>query len=119
VELWSRVRALTEWQARPTLKAEWQDDVPCTMKTYNFRVVVELEDAEGNPAWHAYYPALVSIGAATSGRTRDEALKNIIEVVRMIVQEFIEEGTPLPEGPSDYVEVIEISKEEHRITVTV
>ena len=40
------------------------------------------EDAEGNPAWHAYCPALVNIGAATSGRTREEALKNINQVVR-------------------------------------
>jgi hypothetical protein len=45
------------------------------------------EGAEGNPAWHAYCPALVNIGAATSGRTREEALKTIHAVVRMIVQE--------------------------------
>jgi hypothetical protein len=40
------------------------------MKTYSFNVVIEPdEDAERNPAWHAYCPALVNIGAATSGRT--------------------------------------------------
>jgi predicted RNase H-like HicB family nuclease len=90
------------------------------MKTYNFKVVIEPdEDAEGNPAWHAYCPALVSIGAATSGRTREEALKNINEVVRMIVQESIEEGTALPEGPADSVDVVEISEKEPRIAVTV
>jgi predicted RNase H-like HicB family nuclease len=62
------------------------------MKTYSFKVVVEPdEDAQGNPAWHAYCPALESVGGATSGRTREEALSNINEVVRMIVQEFIEE----------------------------
>jgi predicted RNase H-like HicB family nuclease len=77
------------------------------------------EDAEGNPAWHAYCPALATIGASTSGRTRDEALNNINEVVRMIVQEFIEEGASLPEGPADSVDVTEISKEEPRIAVTV
>jgi predicted RNase H-like HicB family nuclease len=71
------------------------------MKTYTFKVVVEPnEDAQGNPVWHAYCPPLVGVGGATSGRTREEALKNINEVVRMIVEEFIEEGTPLPEGPS-------------------
>lgn len=65
------------------------------MRTYSFKVVVEAdEDARGNPAWHAYCPALVNVGGATSGRTREEALKNINEVVRMIVEEFIEEGTP-------------------------
>ena len=90
------------------------------MKTYSFKVVVEPdEDADGNPAWHAYCPALVNIGAATSGRTREEALKNINEVVRMIVQESIEEGTPLPEGPVGSVDVVEISNEEPRIAVTV
>jgi predicted RNase H-like HicB family nuclease len=72
------------------------------MKTYNFKVVVEPdEDAQGNPTWHAYCPVLESVGAATSGRTREEALSNVNEVVRMIVQEFIEGGRPLPEGPKD------------------
>ncbi|MBZ5624879.1 MAG: type II toxin-antitoxin system HicB family antitoxin [Acidobacteriia bacterium] len=90
------------------------------MKTYSFKVVIEPdEDAQGNPAWHAYCPALVDIGGATSGRTEEEALSNINEVVRMIVEEFREEGRPLPEGPADYVEVVEISKEEPRIAVTV
>jgi len=90
------------------------------VKTYSFKVVLEPdEDAQGNPAWHAYCPALEAIGASTSGRTRDEALKNINQVVNMIVQEFIEEGKQLPEGPLDVVEVHEISKEEPRIAVTV
>jgi predicted RNase H-like HicB family nuclease len=90
------------------------------MKTYSFRVAVEPdEDAEGHPAWHARCPALESLGAATSGRTREEALRNINEVVRLIVQEFIEEGRALPEGPEDSVEVEEISQEEPRIAVTV
>jgi predicted RNase H-like HicB family nuclease len=76
------------------------------MKTYNFKIVVEPdEDADGNPAWYAYCPALESVGAATSGRTPEEALNRINEVVRMIVQEFVEYGKPLPEGPLDSVEV--------------
>jgi predicted RNase H-like HicB family nuclease len=49
------------------------------------------EDAQGNSAWHAYCPALESLGGATSGRTRDEALRNINQVVQMVVQEFVEE----------------------------
>jgi predicted RNase H-like HicB family nuclease len=90
------------------------------MKTYSFKVVLEPdEDALGNPAWHAYCPALEAIGAATSGRTRDEALKKINEVVRMIVEESLEEGRPLPEGPADDVEVAEISMETPRIALTV
>jgi len=90
------------------------------MKTYSFKVVVEPdEDAQGNAAWHAYCPALESLGGATSGRTKEEALKKINEVVHMIVQEFIEEGRPLPEGPDDSVEVAQVSEEEPRIAVTV
>jgi predicted RNase H-like HicB family nuclease len=90
------------------------------MKTYSFKVVLEPdEDAQGNPAWYAYCPALENVGAATSGRTREEALNNINEVVRMIVQEFIEEGKPLPEGPREAVEIEEVSEEKPRIAVTV
>jgi hypothetical protein len=37
----------------------------------------------------------------------------------MIVQEFVEEGKPLPEGPKDSVEVEEISQEQPHIAVTV
>jgi predicted RNase H-like HicB family nuclease len=90
------------------------------MKTYSFKVVVEPdEDAAGNAAWYAYCPALESVGRATSGRTREEALSKINEVVHMIVQEFTEEGKALPEGPEDSVEIEEVSQEEPRIAVTV
>ena len=90
------------------------------IKPYSFKVVLEPdEDAQGNPAWYACCPALVDMGAATSGRTKDEALKNINEVVHMIVEELVEEGRPLPEGPVDDVEVAEISSDEPRIAITV
>jgi len=90
------------------------------MKTYSFKVVLEQdEDAQGNPAWYAYCPALERVGGATSGRTRQEALSKINEVVHMIVQEFVEEGKPIPEGPKDSVAVEEVSQEEPRIAVTV
>jgi predicted RNase H-like HicB family nuclease len=91
------------------------------MKTYNFKVVIEPdEDFDGNPSgWHVYCPALEKLGGSTWGETREEALKNINEVVRMIVEEFVEEGKPLPEGPKDSVEVEEISQEQPRIAVTV
>jgi hypothetical protein len=39
-------------------------------------------------------------------------------IVRMIVQEFIEDGKALPEGPPDSVEVEEVSQQEPRIAVT-
>lgn len=90
------------------------------MKTYSFKVVIEPdEDAQGNPAWHAYCPALERVGASTSGSTKQEALVKINEVVHMIVQEFIDKGKSLPEEPHDAVEVEEISEQEPRIAVTV
>lgn len=90
------------------------------MKTYTFKVVVEPdEDADGHAAWFAHCPALETIGAAASGRTPEEALSNVNEIVRMIVQEFVEDGKALPEVPADAVDVIEISKTEPRIAVTV
>ena len=62
-------------------------------KTY--KVVVEPDAYEdGVPAFHAYCPALK--GARTHGKTRDEALENIRQVVQMVVDEMIEEGSVLP-----------------------
>jgi predicted RNase H-like HicB family nuclease len=85
------------------------------MKIYNFKVILEPdEDFDGNPSgWHVYCPALKKLGGSTWGETREEALKNMSEVVHMIVQEFMEEG---PEG---WVEVEEISQEQPHIAVTV
>src|SRR6202034_2880192 len=108
--------------AGPILKAELGASPHKPMKTYNFKVVLEPdEDFDGNPAgWHAYCPALERLGGSTWGENREVALKNINEVVRMIVQELIEDGQPLPEGPQDSVEVEEISGQEQlRIAVTV
>jgi predicted RNase H-like HicB family nuclease len=91
------------------------------MKTYNFKAILEPdEDFDRNPSgWHVYSPVLKKLGGSTWGQTREGALKNISEVVHMIVQEFMEEGKPLPEGPEDRVEVGEISREQRRIAVTV
>jgi len=71
------------------------------MKTYTFRVVVEPDGER----WHAYCPALVRQGAATWGYTKEEALKNIDEVVKMVVESLIEHGETLPSEPSDEVQV--------------
>jgi predicted RNase H-like HicB family nuclease len=75
------------------------------MKTYAFTVVLE-PDEEG---WHVYFPPWSKIGASTWGATREEALYYIKEVLEMIIEEFDEEGTPLPpveaEGPADGVPV--------------
>ena len=62
------------------------------MKTHTFRVVLE-PDEEG---WHIYVPELESIGASTWGYTKEGALYYIKEVLEMIIEEFEEEGLPLP-----------------------
>lgn len=85
-------------------------------KTYTFRVVVEDDSfADGTPAYHASCPALKQYGAATWGYIRDEALKNIGELVQMIVEELIEDRIAIPEGPADEVAVFP----ESRVAVTV
>lgn len=81
------------------------------MKTYVFKVVVEPDE----DAWFASCPALESQGAATWGETEEEALKNIEEVVRMVVESLLENDEPLPEVSSDQVDV----SYEPRVAVTV
>ena len=73
------------------------------MRTYAYKVVVEPDEG----GWHAYCPALRQQGAVTQGSTEAEALVNINEVVRMIVDELIAEGSPLPMGPQSEVGVFE------------
>ena len=62
------------------------------MKTYIFPIV--LESAEN--AWHVYVPELEHKGAATWGKTQEEALRNIQEVVQMVAEEMLEDGEQLP-----------------------
>ena len=70
-------------------------------RTYLFRVVVEPDEDR----WHAYCPALEDIGGATWGNTREEALKNIRDVVEMIIEEFIEDGEHIPEALKNKVRI--------------
>lgn len=72
------------------------------MKTYLFKIVVEPDEDR----WTAYCPVLLPQGASTWGETKEEALKNIEEVVRMVVDSLREHGEPLPEGPIDAVQVV-------------
>ena len=62
------------------------------MKSYLFKVELE-PDEEG---WRAFYPALEVIGASTWGETQEEALKNIQEVLSMILEQFEQEGRSIP-----------------------
>lgn len=65
------------------------------MKTYIFKVVVEPDE----DVWSAYCPALLKQGASTWGNTRQEALSNIEQVVKMVVESLIEHGESVPEEP--------------------
>ncbi len=77
------------------------------MKSYNFRVVIEEDNFEdGREAYHAHCPALKKQGASTWGNTIEEALKNIQEVVQLIIAELIEDGEPIPEGPESEVKIL-------------
>ena len=71
------------------------------MKTYVFQVDLE-RDEEG---WRAFYSPLEEVGASTWGSTREEALKNIQEVLYMIIEELNEQGQPVP--PNDRMTVSE------------
>jgi predicted RNase H-like HicB family nuclease len=67
------------------------------LKNYAFKVVVEDDEYEdGRPAFQAYCPALEFVGASTSGDTREEAVKDIQGVLRLIVDELTEEGNEIP-----------------------
>ena len=79
------------------------------MRTYVFKVVIEPDEDR----WFAYCPALEKEGAATWGYTREEALKNIREVVEMIVEELIEDGKTIPTQEED------LAFPEPRVAVTV
>jgi predicted RNase H-like HicB family nuclease len=81
------------------------------MSTYTFRVVVEPDEDR----WHAYCPALREQGAATWGYTREEALKNIEEVVHLVMESMVEHNQALPTPMRDEVEVTV----EPRVAVTV
>ncbi len=71
------------------------------MKTYVFRVVVEPDEGR----WFAYCPVLEEKGGATWGSTREEALRNIREVIEMTIQGLIKHGEPIPEQPEAEVRI--------------
>jgi predicted RNase H-like HicB family nuclease len=62
--------------------------------TYVFEVVVKPDE----DAWRAYCPALVRHGGATWGRTREEAVANITDVVRLVVESLREHVEAVPAG---------------------
>ncbi len=73
------------------------------MKTYTFKVIVEPDEDR----WYAYCPILESEGATTWGYTKEEALKNIREVVEMVIESMVEYNEPIPTEPSEDVRVFD------------
>lgn len=74
------------------------------MKSYVFKVVVEDDEFEdGRLGFSAHCPSLE--GAYTWGYTQEEALKNIREVVQMVIEELVEEGKGIP--PDAFVAKLE------------
>lgn len=82
------------------------------MKSYTFRVMVE-EDTfpDGRRGYFVSVPALEHLGAATQGKTPEEALQHIQEVLHLILEELLAEGKPIP------TEGVKVS-EEPLVTVT-
>lgn len=86
------------------------------MRSYTFKVVLEKDKWPDEPndkaVWRAYVPALEGKGAATWGYTKEEALKSIQEVLKMVMEEMIREGTPVP------VEAIVAESQEPLVAIT-
>ena len=81
------------------------------MKTYVFRVVVEPDEDK----WAVHCPALLKYAATSWGDTQEEAIRNIQEVIELIVQELTEDKEPIPEEPAEEVTV----SSEPRVAVTI
>ncbi len=80
------------------------------MKTYRFRVLVEPDEGR----WAAVCPTLERQGAATWGYTREEALKNIREVLQITLESMVSHGESIPEEPQEAS-----SPAEERVAVTI
>lgn len=61
-------------------------------KSHGFRTELEADE----DGWRAFCPPWENIGASTRGQTQEEALQNIQEVLAMILEEFKEDGQPVP-----------------------
>jgi predicted RNase H-like HicB family nuclease len=83
------------------------------VKSYSFKVKLQ-EDLfpDGTTGYHVSVPSLEHLGAATQGRRREEALRNIQEVLEMLLEELAQEGKPVPRDSA-------VVSEEPVVTVTV
>jgi predicted RNase H-like HicB family nuclease len=88
------------------------------MKSYTFKVVLERDKWPDEPdekaVWRAYVPCLEGKGGASWGKTKEEALANLQEALKLLLEDMIELGEPIPTEPGDEVLVFQ----EPRVTVT-
>ena len=63
------------------------------MKSYLFEVIIEPDE----DVFHAYVPVLEERGASTWGYTKEEAIKHIQEVTKMVIESMIEAGKKIPQ----------------------
>jgi len=71
-----------------------------------YRFLVVIEKANGN--YSAYSPDLP--GCVATGKTREEAEKNMYEAIEMHLKGLIEDGLPIPESQA-FAEYIAVPKE--------
>ncbi len=73
------------------------------MKTYRFSVVIERDEA----GFYAYCPELQ--GCYTQGKSYDEALRNIGDVVRLHVEDRLGSGEPIPSPTTVTLTTLEVA----------
>ena len=74
------------------------------LTTYTFTAVIEPDENR----WYAYCPALVRQGGATWGMTRQEALANLEQALKIVVASMVEHGEPIGDGaPEGTAQVFE------------
>ena len=84
------------------------------MRTYIFKVAIEPDEDK----WVAYSPELKDRGGATWGETKEEALNNLQDVIRLVIEDM-EECKELPSFESEIKKNGVIISSEPLITVTV
>ena len=61
-----------------------------SVKSYTFKFVIEPDRfPDGRQAYHAYIPELKASGGATWGYTKEETIRNLQDVARMVVEELL------------------------------
>ena len=77
-------------------------------KSYSFNAILEYDPIMNG--WSAYIPELATVGGAAFGDTAEEAIKNMVEVVEMLIEEYKEEGKPLPIRPEKFSPLAQVRK---------